>query len=211
LKHLIVFKDQEDEQKCLNGEVALTHSAINFRRKEKDFTWFFPKSCYKHQFTTVSIVEGQLFFTNNEQRVWEKPYRHLFQHCFRAVERASNPVVANKWASFIVPVFLRYNRTFPQTLKHSFLVYDSKRKGSPLSFHTTVHRQLEAGVIGRVEWSDLSLWEVGTENRFLAGETSHLDTLDASAVAKKVERALGPIGGRRLPSGNIRCVPAVCV
>jgi len=191
--------------------VALTHSAINSRRKEKDFTWFFPKSCNKHQFTTVSIVEGQWFFTNNEQRVWEKPYHYLFQHCFRAVERASNPVVANIWAFFFVPVFLRYNRTFPQTSKHSFLVRDSKRKGSPLSFHITVHRQLEAGVIGRVEWSDLSLWEVGTENRFLAGEAPHLDTLDASAVAKEVERALGPIGGRRLPSGNIRCVPAVWV
>ena len=150
LKHLIDFKDQEDEQKCLNGDVGLTHSSINSRRKEENFPWFFPKPCNKHRFTTASIVEGQWFFSNKDQRVWEKPYRHLFQHCFRVVERASNRGVADMWASLFVPRFLRYNWTFPQHSKHSFLVRDSKRRGSPLSFHTTVHRQSEAGVIGRV-------------------------------------------------------------
>jgi hypothetical protein len=199
LKHLIVFKNQEDEQKCLNGDVALTYSSINSRRKKEVFTWFFPKPCNKHRFTTASIVEGQWFFSEQDERVWEKPYRQLFKHCFRAVERASNLEVADRWACLFVPVFLKYNRTFPQPSKHSFLVRDSKRKGSPLSFHTAVHRQLEVGVSTRVNWRDLSLWEVGTEERFLAGEPPRLPALTASAVVKQVERVLTPISGRHLP------------
>jgi hypothetical protein len=78
LKHLVVFKDQEDKQKCLNGNVALTHNSINSRRKEETFTWFFPQPGNKYPFTTASVVEAQWFFSNKDKRVWEKPYRHLF-------------------------------------------------------------------------------------------------------------------------------------
>lgn len=197
LKHLIVFKDQEDEQNCLNGDVALTHRSISSRGKEENFPWFFPTPCNKHRFTTADIVERTWFSSDKDERVWEKPYRHLFQYCFRAIERGSSRRTADRWASRFVCVFLKYNRTFPQPSKHSFLVRDSKRTGSPLSFHTAVHLQLEVGVT-RVNWNDSSLWEVGTAERFLVGEAPRLPTLTASAVVEEVETVLRQLGGRRL-------------
>ena len=197
LKHLIVFKDQEDEQKCLNGDVALTHFSISSRGKEENFPWFFPTPCNKHRFTTADIVERTWFSSDKVDRVWEKPYLRLFQYCFRAIERGSSIEIADRWAARFVCVFLKYNRTFPQPSKHSFLVRDSKRTGSPLSFHTAVHLQLEVGD-RRVDWNDLSLWEVGTAERFLVGEEPRLPTLTASAVVKDVGRVLTALGGRRL-------------
>jgi hypothetical protein len=198
LKDLLVFKDQEDRQKCLNGDVALTHRSIDSRRDPQKFTWFFPQPYNKHPFTTVDIVERTWYFNDEEERVWEKPYRRLFQHCVRALERESSQDTVNRWMSLFVPIFLMYNRTFPQPSKHSFLVRDSKRAGKPLSFHTAVQVQLEDGVINtRVDWGDISLWEVGNAERYLTGPAPLLPRDTASAVAKHIERGLGSIGGRR--------------
>jgi hypothetical protein len=197
LKDVVVFKDQEDEQTCMNGDVALTHHSIYSRRNRQTFTWFFPKPCNRYPFTTVDIVERTWFFSDEEERVWEKPYRHLFQHCFRAIERECSKDTANLWAGSFVSRFLMYNRTFPQPSKHSFLVRDSKRTGKPLSFHTAVQLQLEVGVENLlVDWEDTSLWEVGNAERYLAGRVPPLPTVTASAIEKHVERDLGPIGGR---------------
>jgi hypothetical protein len=177
--------------------VALTHHSIYSRRNRQTFTWFFPKPCNRYPFTTVDIVERTWFFSDEEERVWEKPYRHLFQHCFRAIERECSKDTANLWAGSFVSRFLMYNRTFPQPSKHSFLVRDSKRTGKPLSFHTAVQLQLEVGVENLlVDWDDTSLWEVGNAERYLAGRVPPLPTVTASAIEKHVERDLGPIGGR---------------
>jgi hypothetical protein len=196
LKALVIFKDMEDEQKCLNGDVALTHHSIDSRRDPQKFTWFFPQPCNKHNFTTFDIVDRTWYFNNEERRVWEKPYRQLFQHCVQALSRATSQAKAIEWAHQFPTAFLKYNWTFPQPSKHSFLVRDSKRRGKPLSFHTAVH--IDHGLeLPGVDWDDESRWEVGDAEWYLKGQAPTLPRDTASTILQHVERGLEQIRRRR--------------
>jgi hypothetical protein len=195
LKALVIFKDMEDEQKCLNGDVALTHHSIDSRRNPEKFTWFFPQPCNKHNFTTFDIIDRTWSFNNEERRVWEKPYRQLFQHCVQALSRATSQAKASEWAYQFPTAFLKYNWTFPQPSKHSFLVRDSKRRGKPLSFHTAVH--IDYGLqLPDVDWDDESRWEVGDAEWYLEGQAPMLPRETASTIVQHVERGLEQIRRR---------------
>jgi hypothetical protein len=196
LKALVIFKDMEDEQKCLNGDVALTHHSIDSRRDREKFTWFFPQPCNKHNFTTLDIVHRTWFFDNKERRVWEKPYRQLFQHCVQALSRATSKSKAIEWAHQFPAAFLKYNWTFPQPSKHSFLVRDSKRSGKPLSFHTAIH--IDHGLESPgLDWDDESRWEVGDAEWYLEGQAPTLPRDTASRIVQHVEQGLEQIRRRR--------------
>lgn len=192
LSEFMIFNNYEDEVRCLNGDVALTHRSIQSRRDPEKCFWWFPQPCNRWKFTPTDIVARTWYFDNGKDEVlWDKPFRRLFRHCHRTILRTVSKTDADIWKTDFLCKFLKYNRTFPHPDKHSFLKRATKRNNSPLGFHTAVHIELEAGVNAEdVQWWEPSVWTVGNAERYIRGDTPELRKYTVGDVIRKAERIL---------------------
>jgi energy-converting hydrogenase A subunit M len=197
LKLMMVFADEDDQLRCLNGDVPLNHITIQKRRHPTKFAWYFPQPSNRHNYNTMDIVERTWFFDDGEERVWGKnrPFRLLFQRCYKVVVRSCGQQEAEKWKKQFPAVFLKFTFTFPQPDKYSFLVRNSKQQGSPFGFHTSVHQQVEDGVERRnIDWLKRSMWSTGSDKRYMKVNTAKLPQ---QTVAETIKRAEGAMTGRQ--------------
>ena len=199
LKDYMDFENHDDEVQCLNGEIPLTHRTILRRKNEDSFAWHFPQPTNSRKFTTHDIVLRTWSVRKGEEPVlWDKPFRQLFQYCDKVISQSCNTSSARRWKRCFPVVFLTYNYTFPQPVKHTFLVRESKRRGSPLCFHTTVHVDVQNRVaLQDVRWSDADLWCVGSDDRYMQISPPVLPRRTVSDIFRKVERALMEHRARR--------------
>jgi len=191
LKDMMVFDDEDDQLRCLNGDVSLNHNSIQKRRHPTKFAWYFPQPSNRHFFDTLDIVERTWFFNDGEERLWGKnrPFRLLFQRCYEVVAHSCGEQEAESWKRKFPAVFLMFNFTFPQPDKYSFLVRNSKKPGSPFGFHTSIHRQVANGVdFQRVDWRRGSMWSMGSEEQYMKGHTVKLPKPKVAETIQQVER-----------------------